>query len=136
MGGGGDGRKDSEKELLRDLVTPKEAKRRAGAAGRSHARERGAGRWSRDPGRPGGRDRARGVNKLSGLGVVGAPPAFPSRVLSDRGSPLCLTADLPSCFPRSQWDPRGRRACGESRYLLLLRLLAFQTGHDFWRKPP
>lgn len=39
--GGGDGRKDSEGELLRDLVTPKEAKRRAGAAGRSHARARG-----------------------------------------------------------------------------------------------
>lgn len=31
--GGGDGRRDPERRALRDLVTPKEAKRRAGAAG-------------------------------------------------------------------------------------------------------
>lgn len=97
--GGGDGRKDSERGPLRDLVTPKEAKRRAGAAG-------GATRESEGRGGSRGRARREGPCKRrkqvlpAGCGCVSA--AFPM---------LCLRSQIRvPPLPAQGLPVPGRRA--------------------------
>lgn len=134
---GGRGRaEESRKETAERSCDSEGGEKKGRRGGRSHASERGGGAvtWAvRSRGRC-GLGPARGVNKLAGLGVVGASclprTAYTGAdAVAAPGVPLCPATEPRSRFPERRWDPRrlcfrafeegsspreGRRSCSRA----------------------